>query len=167
MTRAARVPSPSVDLAAFNASPPDAAAATLLSWCASRRFASLLAAGRPYPSADAVEAAISSAFDALGWEDVAEALAGHPRIGARVTGQSAAEQSGVTDASRAALAAANADYEARFGHVFLICAAGLSGEEMLAALRDRLANTPFAERTMVTRELRQITVLRARKALRP
>lgn len=164
---ARRVPSPPVDLAAFNASPPDAAAATLLSWCASRRFASLLARGRPYPSADAVEAAISSAFDTLTWDDVAEALAGHPRIGARATGQSGAEQSGVTDASRAALAAANADYEARFGHVFLICAAGLSGGEMLAALHARLTSTPSAERTVVTRELRQITVLRAREALRP
>ena len=89
----------------------------------------------------------------------------HPRIGARVSGQSAAEQSGVSDTSRDALAAANAEYEERFGHVFLICAAGLSGEEMLAALRERLNNDDHAERKVAATELQKITVLRARKVL--
>ena len=97
--------------------------------------------------------------------DILEALAGHPRIGARVSGQSAAEQSGVAGSSREALLAGNIEYEERFGHVFLICATGLSGEEMLAALRERLANDPFTERKVATAELRKITVLRARKAL--
>ena len=67
-----------------------------------------------------------------------EAIGGHPRIGARVSGPSAAEQSGVADESRAALVAGNAAYEERFGHVFLICATGLTGAQMLAALSERL-----------------------------
>jgi 2-oxo-4-hydroxy-4-carboxy-5-ureidoimidazoline decarboxylase len=104
-------------------------------------------------------------FESLTWEDVLEAMAGHPRIGARVSGQSAAEQSGVAYSSRAALAEGNLEYEERFGHVFLIRAAGLSGEEMLAALRERLQNDPYSERKVATAELREITVLRARKAL--
>ncbi len=74
----------------------------MLSCCGSRAFASVVATGRPYASADALEAAITAAFASLTWDDVLEAMAGHPRIGARVTGTSAAEQSGVTDASRAA-----------------------------------------------------------------
>jgi 2-oxo-4-hydroxy-4-carboxy-5-ureidoimidazoline decarboxylase len=124
-----------------------------------------MADGRPYLSADAVERAISTVFASLTWDDVLEAMAEHPRIGARASGQSAAEQAGVADSARAALAAGNAAYEERFGHVFLICATGLSGEQMLAALRERLQNNESSERRVATAELRKITVLRARKAL--
>ena len=135
----------------------------MLSCCGSRAFASAVATGRPYASVDALEAAISSAFASLAWDDVLEAMAEHPRIGDRVTGTSAAEQSGVTDASRAALADGNVAYEERFGHVFLICASGLSGEQMLAALRERLSHDPGTERAVAAGELLKITVLRARK----
>ena len=154
-----------VSLASFNAAATEDAVAVMMACCSSRRFAAAMAAGRPYRSLAAAEAAITAAFESLDWADVLEAIAGHPRIGARAAGQSAAEQSGVADSSRAALAAGNREYEERFGHVFLICATGLSGEEMLAALRQRLDNDPDAERKVATTELRKITVLRARKAL--
>jgi 2-oxo-4-hydroxy-4-carboxy-5-ureidoimidazoline decarboxylase len=154
-----------VSLASFNAAATEDAVAVMMSCCSSKRFAAAMAAGRPYPSLAAVEAAIMAAFESLDWPDVLEAIAGHPRIGARAAGQSAAEQSGVTDSSRTALADGNREYEERFGHVFLICATGLSGEEMLAALRERLGNDPHTERKVATTELRKITVLRARKAL--
>jgi 2-oxo-4-hydroxy-4-carboxy-5-ureidoimidazoline decarboxylase len=137
----------------------------MLACCASHRFAAAMAAGRPYPSAAAAQAAVESVFESLSWSDVLEAMDGHPRIGARVSGQSAAEQSGVTDSARAALAAGNVEYEERFGHVFLICATGLGGAEMLAALRRRLANDETAERLVASAELRAITVLRVGKAL--
>jgi 2-oxo-4-hydroxy-4-carboxy-5-ureidoimidazoline decarboxylase len=154
-----------VTLASFNAAPEQEAQAEMLACCASRRFAAAMAAGRPYPSAAAAEAAVGTVFESLTWPDVLEAMDAHPRIGARVSGQSAAEQSGVADDSRAALQAGNAAYEERFGHVFLICATGLSGEQMLAALRQRLANDETSERLAATAELRKITVLRVRKAL--
>jgi len=154
-----------VTLASFNAAPEQEAQAEMLACCASRRFAAAMAAGRPYPSAAAAEAAVGTVFESLTWPDVLEAMDAHPRIGARVSGQSAAEQSGVADDSRAALQAGNAAYEERFGHVFLICATGLSGEQMLAALRQRLANDETSERLVATAELRKITVLRVRKAL--
>jgi 2-oxo-4-hydroxy-4-carboxy-5-ureidoimidazoline decarboxylase len=154
-----------VNLASFNTAAAENAVIAMMSCCASRRFATAMAADRPYSSFAAVEAAIAAAFESLDWEDVLEAMAGHPRIGARVSGQSAAEQSGVSDSSRDALAAGNAEYEKRFGHVFLVCATGMSGEEMLAALRERLENDPYTERKVATAELRKITVLRARKAL--
>jgi 2-oxo-4-hydroxy-4-carboxy-5-ureidoimidazoline decarboxylase len=154
-----------VPLASFNAAAAEDAVAIMMSCCAATRFATAMAAGRPYSSFAAVEAAISAAFESLDWEDVLEAMAGHPPIGARVAGQSAAEQSGVADSSRAALAAGNTEYEKRFGHVFLICATGLSGEQMLEALRERLENDPYAERKVATAELRKITALRVRKAL--
>ena len=152
-------------LASFNAAPEQEAQAEMLACCASRRFAAAMAAGRPYPSPAAAEAAVETVFGSLTWPDVLEAMDAHPRIGARVSGPSAAEQSGVADDSRAALQAGNAAYEERFGHVFLICATGLSGEQMLAALRQRLANDETSERLVATAELRKITVLRVRKAL--
>lgn len=154
-----------MDLETFNAATWREANEVLLSCCASQRFATTVEAGRPYPSLTAVECAVSVAFESLAWDDVLDALEGHPRIGARAEGPSAAEQSGVADSDRAALAAANADYEARFGHVFLICATGLTGGQMLAALRARLANNPDTERIVATRELAKITTLRLRKAL--
>jgi 2-oxo-4-hydroxy-4-carboxy-5-ureidoimidazoline decarboxylase len=154
-----------VTLASFNASSPAEATAMMLACCASRRFAAAMTAGRPYPSPAAAEAATRAALASLSWDDVLDAMSAHPRIGDRVCGQSAAEQSGVAAESRAALAAGNARYEERFGHVFLICATGLSGEQMRAALEQRLDNHPSSERTVATAELAKITLLRVRKAL--
>jgi 2-oxo-4-hydroxy-4-carboxy-5-ureidoimidazoline decarboxylase len=154
-----------VTLASFNAAPEPEAVAAMLACCASRRFAGAMAAGRPYASQAAALAAVGRIFETLTWDDVLEAMNAHPRIGARVSGQSAAEQSGVGDGTRAALAAGNAAYEERFGHVFLICATGLSGAAMLAALERRLANDEASERRVAASELREITVLRVRKAL--
>ena len=152
-------------LASFNAAPEQEAVSAMLACCASPRFAAAMAAGRPYASQAAALDAVSSVFRTLAWPDVLEAMDGHPRIGARVSGPSAAEQSGVADDARAALAAGNAAYEERFGHVFLIRATGLSGTQMLAALEQRLHNDETSERLVATRELRDITALRVRKAL--
>jgi len=152
-------------LAAFNAAPADEAVSAMLACCASRRFAQALAAGRPYPSAAAAAAAVDTAFESLTWSDVREAMDRHPRIGAPVSGQSAAEQSGVADATRDALAVGNAEYENRFGHVFLICATGLTGDQMLAALQERLKNKADFERTVAATQLRMITQLRVAKVL--
>jgi 2-oxo-4-hydroxy-4-carboxy-5-ureidoimidazoline decarboxylase len=152
-------------LAGFNAAPADEAVSAMLACCGSRRFARAMAAGRPYPSAEAALAAVDAAFESLTWSDVLEAMDRHPRIGARVGGQSAAEQSGVADAAREALAVGNAEYEDRFGHVFLICATGLTGDQMLGALRERLKNNADIERTVAAAELRMITRLRVAKAL--
>ena len=81
---------------------------------------------------------------------------------------SAAEQSGAAAASdevRQGLADGNLAYEQRFGHIFLICASGLSGQEMLARLRSRLENNQDAERGVVRAELLKITRLRITKLL--
>ena len=64
----------------------------------------------------------------------------------------------------AGLRAGNAAYEERFGHVFLICATGMSAASMLAALRARLGHDPAAEREVVRDELMKIVRLRLAKA---
>jgi len=150
-----------VTLTSLNAASAADAEAAMLSCCGSRSFASAMAAGRPYRTAADLLAAIPATFATLTWDDVLEAMRSHPRIGERVSGQSAVEQAGVADSSRAALAAANRAYEQRFGHVFLVCATGLSGEDMLARLRERLTHDPRAERGVARAELLMITVKRA------
>lgn len=152
----------------FNAAPLDAATLDALSCCESKAFAATIAAGRPYQDAVALNTAIDAAFEAMTWEDILEAMNAHPRIGERTGGISAAEQAGAVAAGaavRRALAAGNAAYERRFGHVFLVCASGLSGQEMLDRLQARLENTSLAERTVARQELRKITRLRMAKLL--
>jgi 2-oxo-4-hydroxy-4-carboxy-5-ureidoimidazoline decarboxylase len=140
----------------------------LAACCASRRWVEALA-GRSYADLGALRAASQRALDELAWADVEEALAAHPRIGERAeggtreAGWSRAEQSGVDGAAagvQAALVEGNRAYERRFGHVFLICASGRSGPEMLGELRARLGNDDETERDIVRRELAKIVDLR-------
>src|SRR5579859_348762 len=161
---------PGSTLAAFNAASPQAAERDVLACCASGSFAKLIVEGRPYRDAADVSAAVDAAFGVLSWDDIVESMNAHPRIGERAPngGWSAAEQSGAASASdqvRQALAEGNVAYEERFGHVFLICATGLSGQEMLTQLRARLGNDEEAERAVVRRELLKITRLRMTKLL--
>jgi 2-oxo-4-hydroxy-4-carboxy-5-ureidoimidazoline decarboxylase len=163
-------PQASATLGSFNAAPAQDAERAVLACCASRTFATAIAGGRPYPDPAALLAAVDAAFANLNWDDIVEAMSGHPRIGDRAVrgGMSAAEQSGAAAASddvRQGLADGNLAYEQRFGHVFLICASGLSGQEMLDQLRVRLDNDEEAERAVVRDELRKITRLRMTKTL--
>jgi 2-oxo-4-hydroxy-4-carboxy-5-ureidoimidazoline decarboxylase len=54
------------------------------------------------------------------------------------------------------MAAGNRYYETRFGHVYLVSAAGRSAQEMLDFLHVRLANDPATERDIVRTELAKI-----------
>jgi 2-oxo-4-hydroxy-4-carboxy-5-ureidoimidazoline decarboxylase len=141
----------------------------LLSCCASPQWADLLIAGRPFKDLPALRAASDDAIARLPWEQVLLALDAHPRIGerSRAAGREAAwsstEQAAATPqdaATAAALVRANVDYEQRFGHVFLICATGLSAAEILSAARSRLGNQPQVEQECVRRELAAIAGLR-------
>jgi OHCU decarboxylase len=100
-------------------------------------------------------------------EDWREAFAAHPRIGERSASTWARqEQSGTASASREsldALAAANREYEERFGHIYIVCATGRSVDEMLAIARQRLENTPQDELKLAAEEQMKITKLRLMK----
>ena len=136
-----------------------------------------MAAARPYASAQDAVRQSSAIVAALAVTDLAEALAGHPRIGERSdadggTSQAAdwsrREQSGVDadDAStRRALAGANLEYEQRFGHIYLVYASGRTGEELLDVLRGRLRNEPEDEWQVVRTELQKINALRLERLM--
>jgi OHCU decarboxylase len=75
------------------------------------------------------------------------------------------EQAGVDAASDEilnALAEGNREYVDKFGYIFIVCAAGLSADEMLARLRARLRNDPEAEIHVAAEEHAKITELRLR-----
>lgn len=159
-------------LAAFDAQTQGDAQARLLACCASTRWAAEVAARRPYRDLPTMQQVSDTALAALDWVDVLQALSAHPRIGQRAEGDgleaswSEAEQATAsTDDERTAqeLAEANAEYERRFDHVFLICATGLSAAQILAALRQRLGNDQATEQAVVCEELRRIVALRLAK----
>jgi 2-oxo-4-hydroxy-4-carboxy-5-ureidoimidazoline decarboxylase len=164
-------------LAWFNQLPVHAAQQTLLECCSAPGWPEQMTAGRPYSSAEDAIKQSSVIVAALSAAAVAEALAGHPRIGQRPdTSQdprraadwSRREQAGV-DAddtqTRQALAEANLEYERRFGHIYLVCASGRTGKELLAVLRGRLRNAPDDEWQVVRAELQKINALRLRQLL--
>ncbi|MDQ3734186.1 MAG: 2-oxo-4-hydroxy-4-carboxy-5-ureidoimidazoline decarboxylase [Actinomycetota bacterium] len=139
---------------------------------AADRFVAEVAAGRPYRSATELADRAEEVTLSLDWAQVSQALAGHPRIGQRAEGDSAQAQSSraeqasmntADDAVRAALIEGNRAYEERFGHVYLIRAAGRTPTEMLAELRRRLDNDETSERTEVTGQLAEITRLRVER----
>jgi 2-oxo-4-hydroxy-4-carboxy-5-ureidoimidazoline decarboxylase len=159
----------SAALEAFNAADRDAARGLLLSCADVPRWADAVLSGRPYADvAGALDAALKVA-DPWTDEEVDAALARHPRIGEEAGGRTAdaahsrREQAGVDTSDRsvaARLAAGNRAYEEKFGHVFLIRAAGRSSEEILTSLKERLGHDADAERRIVAQQLREIAVLR-------
>lgn len=156
---------PPPGLTRFNTSSDSAALAALHEVCASTAWGSALLAHRPYATADALLAASDTATAELTAEALAEAMAGHPPIGRPKPGDptSAREQRGMAGASdelKAELLDLNLAYQDRFGHVFLICATGRTGEQMRDAVRIRIGNSPEQERAVVRTELGKINRIR-------
>ena len=163
-------------LAQLNALPLEEAERGLLSCCGSRAWARRVAGGRPYADVESLLAAADRVWLALPPDDWLEAFSKHPRIGERAARAapelerrwSEGEQSRAREAASAVLtelAMANAEYEDRFGHVFLICATGKSADEILQQARERLHNDPESELRVAAEEQRRITHLRLRKLL--
>ena len=155
----------------LNRLPAPEAEAQLRVCCGSRRWAARVAAGRPYDDGDALVAAADAAWEDATDADVLEALAAHPRIGERERGgaQERREQAAAAATSDAATAQAlregNRAYEERFGHIYLVCASGRSGPELLANLRSRLGNDPATELRIASEEQRAIMRLRLQRLL--
>ncbi|WP_121030818.1 2-oxo-4-hydroxy-4-carboxy-5-ureidoimidazoline decarboxylase [Terracoccus luteus] len=168
-TEHARATEGSAGLHAFNALPDDEARTRVLACLGVPRFADVVVGGRPYADLDALLSTAEDAADDLTDDELAAALAGHPRIGERATSAahqaefSAREQSGVDpdDAQVATeLTDGNRAYEERFDRVFLIRAAGRTAGEILGELRRRLGNDDAAERAETVTQLREIALLR-------
>jgi OHCU decarboxylase len=155
----------------LNALGPVEAQAQLRSCCESAEWARRMAHERPFRGLDQALEAADRIWNTLSPEDWLEAFRAHPRIGDRsASGLAAEEQSGTRSAPAAvrdALAAGNRAYEERFGHIFIVCAAGRSAGEMLALLRARLRNDRALELRVAAEEQRKITRLRLERSLTP
>lgn len=162
-----------MDLEEFNSAPADRLRPALAACCDVPRWVDAILAKRPYGDRAALTALADQALRELDDDEVDQALQAHPRIGDRPQGAtteaawSRSEQSGVDDRPdlRQALADGNRQYEDRFGRVFLICATGLSAEQMLTSLQTRLTHDDATEASVVHEELRKIALLRLTKVV--
>ena len=144
---------PTVD--ELNRLPEEAVRQALRGCCSSGRWIDAVAARRPFDGTTALLAASDAAVAGLTDADLRDALAGHPRIGDRgAAGWSGQEQ---------ALDEGNAEYEQRFGHIYLASATGRSASELLAFLHERLGNDQEKEWDVVRSELAKINQIRLRK----
>ncbi len=163
-------------LTALNALDAEAATAAFARCCGATRWAARMAAARPFASREHLYGEAEGVWWHLGDGDWREAFTHHPRIGADVAALrekfaptadwSAGEQAGVAEADEATLAAlvtGNQAYEAHFGHIFIVCASGLTAAEMLARLTARLPNAPEFELRVAAGEQAKITRLRLDK----
>jgi 2-oxo-4-hydroxy-4-carboxy-5-ureidoimidazoline decarboxylase len=135
----------------------------VLRWCEQ------IVDSRPFTTRDSLLASAFSAALPFTSDEVTGALSHHPRIGQqpvcddREAVLARSEQAGVdhSDGTIATgLALGNRAYEEKFGRVFLIRAAGRTGEQMLASLHERLRNTVSTEDRTVAEQLREIAILR-------
>jgi OHCU decarboxylase len=155
----------------LNALPPEAFEREVLACCASTAWTRAMRDARPFADLDAVLETSDAAWARLGDGDRLEAFAAHPRIGDRKgSAWSKQEQAAAATADEEvlrALAESNAEYEERFGHVFLINATGKGPDEMLEQLRRRMGNDPQAELAEAAEQQRQIARIRLEKLVRP
>jgi 2-oxo-4-hydroxy-4-carboxy--5-ureidoimidazoline (OHCU) decarboxylase len=135
----------------FNTASAEELQRTLLTCLRSLRWAHRITAHRPYPTPEALLAASDEAAYDLTPGDLTEALAGEtlPVL-----------PEDVYAVAYTALDAANAAYEAKFGHVFVICLDEVPPNEsldhVLTAIRSRLTNDPEEERVVAWEELRRL-----------
>ena len=161
---------------ALNALSEHEAAQALARCCGAQRWVHRMLTGRPFADDDSVLAAADHAWSTMERADILEAFSHHPRIGADLAslrakyastaGWSLDEQRAALTASESTLlrlAEGNRAYEARFGHIFIVCATGKSADEMLSLLEARLGNPPEQELAIAAAEQHKITRLRLAK----
>jgi 2-oxo-4-hydroxy-4-carboxy-5-ureidoimidazoline decarboxylase len=161
----------------FNGLSPDEARAALERCCGATRWIGRMVAQRPFRDATSMIEAAFSAWAECGPEDWREAFTHHPRLGdvaslrekyASTATWAASEQAGTAaapDQVLEALAHANHEYEAKYGHIFILCATGKTAAQMLEHLSSRMANAPDDELRIAAGEQEKITRLRLEKLL--
>ena len=134
-----------------------------------------MAALRPYYTVTALTDAAADVWQAVAPPDWLHAFEAHPRSGASLNARgsraatwSASEQAGATAAGadeKRELERLNDEYEARFGHRFIVCASGLTAGEMLSRMKGRVTGSPADELATAAAEQAKITELRLHKLL--
>lgn len=149
------------------------ARAALQRCCGASRWVAGMLEHRPFANDAELLACADRVWARMLEADIHEAFTHHPRIGADLdalrekfastANLAVNEQAGALAASEAELEAlrdGNLRYEARFGHIFIVCATGKSAAQMLALLEARLTNDPDDELKIAAAQQHQITRLR-------
>lgn len=145
--------------------------------CGASQWVDRMVWSRPFENLAEVLETSDTIWEECDVDDYEEAFSHHPKIGnvdslaqkyANTKGWAAGEQQGMAGADRAViekLAQGNADYEEKFGFIFIVNATGKSAAEMLALLEGRLKNDPKDEILIAAGEQNKITKLRLKKLL--
>jgi allantoicase len=168
------VPEDSAGLERLNQLTIDEARAAFQRCCGSARWATAMAAARPFED----RAALLRTGERIWWTlveaDHREAFAAHPKIGEKKVPSSgdakwsAGEQQRAEDATAdtlSQLADFNQRYLDKHGFIFIVCATGRSAEAMLADCQARCSNSTADELRTAAEEQIKITRLRLGKLL--
>ena len=162
-------------LARWNLLSAEEAAREIVACCGSAAWARKLAGRRPLQDEASLLAVSDEIWRGLEIPDWIDAFSKHPRIGERKPPQPASaqsvawseeEQRKVADAGDSvqfALAEGNREYELRFQRIFIVCATGKSGPEILEILKRRLQNDEATELQEAVEEQRKIMNIRLKK----
>jgi 2-oxo-4-hydroxy-4-carboxy-5-ureidoimidazoline decarboxylase len=135
-----------------------------LQCCSSDAWVNRMLESRPFESAQELFNCANTHWQNLTQEDYLQAFDGHPKIGELAAG----EQTQVNAASEdvlQTLAQGNADYQDKFGFIFIVCATGKSAQQMLALLLERIENDHDTELLNAAEEQRKIFQLRLQKLM--
>ena len=145
--------------------------------CSSSMWADQMVSGRPYRDRSHLRDYADYCWGLLSESDYLEAFEGHPKIGdieslkKKFKGSqdiARNEQSSVAEANIETLerlSIGNAEYEKKFGFIFIVFASGKSAEEMLNILEGRIENSRSEEVATAAEEQRLIFQLRLRNLL--
>jgi 2-oxo-4-hydroxy-4-carboxy-5-ureidoimidazoline decarboxylase len=129
---------------------------------------------RPFPSAEAMHAAMVAEVVAASDEEQLALLRAHPDLGSRakmsaasVGEQAGAGLDGLTSLEFERLQALNAAYRERFGFPFMFAVTGRTKHDVIAALAQRLPAAPDDERAEALRQVARIAWFRLQEALSP
>jgi 2-oxo-4-hydroxy-4-carboxy-5-ureidoimidazoline decarboxylase len=166
-----------LSLVRLNALSSGEASALFRSCCAASCWIETMVNGRPFATRTHLFGVADAAWEATGPDDWREAFAAHPRIGERAdasrlgaqssawSGAEQARSGEAPDEIRREIAALGREYERRFGTIYIVCANGRTGEDLLADLRSRLENTARQELEIAAREQHRITRIRLEKLI--
>ncbi len=156
----------------FNKLKKEERAKQLMNCCGSSAWVEKMMKQFPFANeATMVDTAIDIWYNQCNPTDWLESFTHHPKIGdvknltKKFAGKEQASVAAAPEKTIKALAGANADYEAKCGFIFIVCATGKSATEMLQLLEDRLNNNIGEELHIAMGEQMKITILRFQKLI--
>lgn len=145
--------------------------------CGSTTWVKTMLNNFPFPNTATLYIKAEEIWDECLQDDWLEAFEHHPKIGdvnslekkfENTSLWASSEQSSIQIANQNTLqllAQKNAEYEEKFGYIFIVCATGKAADEMLNLLLIRLNNNKEDELIIAKNEQNKITQLRLKKLL--